>query len=103
MLNSPIDIAETTRALQRAKTGISFGVDALHNEVLKHPQLLYSLQRFNNACYDNNIVPSVWYQSIICPILKRGKDSKYPLNYRAICLMSTVANVFSDIINNRIL
>ena len=102
MLNSPIDIAETTRALQRAKTGKSIGVDKLPNEVLKHPQLLYSLHRLYSACYDNNIVPSVWYQSIICPILKRGKDSKYPLNYRAICLMSTVAKVFSDIINNRI-
>jgi len=102
ILNSPLDIEETRNALQRAKLGKAVGVDNLPNEILKRPELLHVLHRLYSTCYEQNVIPTPWYKSIICPIPKKGKDSRYPLNHRAISLMSTVAKVFSDIINNRI-
>ena len=56
-----------------------------------------------SACFENNTIPSPWYQSIIHPILKKDKDCRVPSNYRAISLMSTVAKVSSDIVNTRIM
>ena len=92
-----MDIEETWRALHRAKVGKAVGVDSIPNE--KQPELLH---RLYSVCYEQNVIPTLWYKTIICPIIKRGKDSRHPLNHRAISLMSTVAKVFSDIINNRI-
>ena len=99
ILNSPLDIEETRRALHRAKVGKAVGVDNIPNEILKRPELLHVLHRLYSVCYEQNVIPTLWYKTIICPILKRGKDSRHPLNHRAISLMSTVAKVFSDIIN----
>ena len=45
----------------------------------------------------------MWYKSILNPIPKKGKDHKIPLNNRTISLISTVAKVFSCILNNRLL
>ena len=44
----------------------------------------------------------MWYKGIIHPILKTGKDPLLPLSHRGISLMSTVAKIFSAIINNRL-
>ena len=60
------------------------------------------LHKFYQYCFENSIVPDCWYRSIIQPIHKRGKDPLNPLSYRGISLMSTVAKIFSTILNNRI-
>jgi hypothetical protein len=101
-LNSPISREETKTALRRAKQGKSTGIDNLPNEILKHPELFNMLHKLFDSCLRHNVIPSTWYKAIICPILKNGKDKRDPLNYRAISLMSTVAKLFSDIINSRI-
>ena len=90
------------RLAPQTLTHPQFVTDNLPNEILKHPHLLALLHRFFCSCFDNNVIPSVWYKSIICPVLKKDKDSRYPANYRAISLMSTVAKLFSDIVNSRI-
>jgi len=54
------------------------------------------------VCFTNGIVPNLWCRSIIHPILKSGKDYREPLSYRSISLMSTVAKMFSYILNKRI-
>ena len=48
------------------------------------------------------MVPRLWLQGIINPILKRGKNPLFPTNHRGISLMSSVCKAFSSIINNRI-
>ena len=101
-LNAPLSRNETKMSLKRAKTGKSTGTDNLPNEILKRPQLFEVLHKLFDACLTNNVIPATWYKAIICPILKKGKDRRYPLNHRAISLMSTVAKLFSDIINSRI-
>ena len=48
------------------------------------------------------MIPSTWYKAIIRPILKKGKDPLFPLSHRGINLMSTIAKVFSSILNKRL-
>jgi hypothetical protein len=64
ILNSPLDIDEMRKALQRAKLGKATGIDKIPNEIHKHPGLLYALHRLYCACYDKNIIPSIWCKSI---------------------------------------
>ncbi|MES9880684.1 MAG: reverse transcriptase family protein [Sedimenticola sp.] len=44
----------------------------------------------------------MWYKTIIHPILKKDKDYRDPLGYRAISLMSTITKLLSYILNTRI-
>ena len=80
IMDSPLDVEETRKALQRAKLGKATGIEKIPNEILKQPNLLYALHHLYFTCYDKNIIPSMWYTSILSPILKKGKYSRYPLN-----------------------
>ncbi|CAG2212577.1 unnamed protein product [Mytilus edulis] len=100
-LNDDINIEETKSAMKRLKSGKSVGVDNLPNEILKNENLLHILTKLFNLCFTSGIVPSLWCKSIICPILKSGKDYRDPYGYRGISLMSTVAKLFSSILNSR--
>ena len=55
------------------------------------------------VCFENGLVPSEWGNANIQPILKPGKDKTVPLNYRGISLMSTVAKLYSSILNARLM
>ena len=102
-LDAPITHQETVNALKQCKNGKAVGVDNLPNEILKVPALQKMLHELYRACYETNKIPSIWYKALIHPILKRGKDPMFPLNHRGISLMSTIAKVFSAIINHRLM
>ena len=102
-LNEPISFEETKRALMNLKNGKAVGLDNLPNEILKNDRLTNILNELFNVCFCYGIVPDNWCLSIICPLLKKGKDQYDPLNYRSISLMSTVAKTFSQILNNRLM
>lgn len=52
-------------------------------------------------CFQHGITPSVWNKSIIKPMPKSAKaDSKVPLNYRGIRLISAVYKLYSGVLNN---
>ena len=93
---------EVRRAIKHSKNGKSTGIDNISNEILKNPKLLNPLHKLYQYCFENSVVPDCWYRSIIQPIHKKDKDPLNPLNYRGISLMSTVAKIFSTILNNRI-
>ena len=101
-LNRTIPIQETVTALQCTRNGKAVGVDNIANEILKVPGLQVCLHDLYSACFEMNIVPTMWYQAIIHPILKRGKSPLFSLSYRGISLMSCVCKVFSSILNNRL-
>lgn len=55
------------------------------------------------SCFESHIIPSVWQQAIICPILKdSNSDPRVPLNYRGISLLSTIYKMNSSTLNNRL-
>ena len=101
-LNDPITIDEKKGAIQALKLGKSVGIDNLPNEILKKEKLITILNELFNLCFLNAIIPELWSKSIIVPILKPGKDYRDPYGYRSISLMSTVAKLFSTILNKRI-
>ena len=101
-LNAPITLQETHNAILAAKNGKAVGIDNVANEIIKLPVLQGILHKLYQTCFEKNLIPSIWYKAIIQPILKRGKDPLLPLNHRGISLMSTVAKIFSAIINKRL-
>ena len=55
-------------------------------------------------CLDSGKIPSVWTKAIISPIPKSStSDSRIPMNYREISLISCVAKIYSSILNARVL
>ena len=72
--------------------------------ILKNPpgQSFMLLSGSAHLSYISAPLPSVWLKSIIHPILKNGKDSRNPVSYRSISLMSTIAKLFNRIINTRL-
>ncbi|XP_076072119.1 uncharacterized protein LOC143043825 [Mytilus galloprovincialis] len=101
-INDQISLEETKQALRSVKLGKAVGIDNLPNEILRNDNLTNVLHELYNTCFCNGIVPDVWCQNIIQPLLKKGKDYRDPLSYRCISLMSTVAKVFSHILNKRL-
>ena len=101
-LNSPISLQETVNALRATKNGKALGIDNVANEILRLPALHDVLHKLYQKCFETNMIPSTWYKAIIHPILKKGKDPLFPLSHRGISLMSTIAKVFSSILNKRL-
>ena len=70
-LNRPITAEEVRRSVSAAKTGRTVGIDNLPNEVLKSDTLIPVLLTSIKACLEHGVVPSIWYKTIISPILKK--------------------------------
>ena len=101
-LNDDITLEEIENAASILNLGKSVGVDNIPNEILRNKVLYPIIRQLFNACFNLGVVPSQWNKSIICPILKPGKDSRDPYSYRSISLMSTVAKLFNSVLNNRL-
>lgn len=89
----------------KSKNGKSSGVDEIPYEVLKYDCVIDSevIHRLFMLCFESHIIPSVWRQAIICPILKdSNSDPRVPLNYRGISLLSTIYKMYSSILNHRL-
>ena len=55
-----------------------------------------------NVCFTGNKIPKIWRQSKIIAILKPGKDSAIPKNYRPISLLCHTYKLYERMILNRI-
>ena len=56
-----------------------------------------------NTCFIENKIPKIWRQSKIIAILKQGKDSAIPKNYRPISLLCHTYKLYERLILNRVL
>ncbi len=102
-LNRDLGREEVLKAIENAEFKKAFDIDELPNMVLKATSLFDLLYCLLKTCFDHSIVPSVWFKSIITPILKSPKDDpKVPLNYQGMSLLSSVYKLYSSILNNRI-
>ena len=101
-LNYTISKAEVEKVVYSAKNGKSVGPDKIPYEVLRNPTMISVLHEMFNLCLDTGILPTIWRQSLISPILKdKHSDNRIPLNYRGISLISTVSKLYSCILNRR--
>ena len=55
-----------------------------------------------NTCFIENKIPKIWRQSKIIAILKPGKDSAIPKNYRLISLLCHTYKLYERLILNRV-
>ena len=55
-----------------------------------------------NVGFTGNMIPKIWRQSKIIGILKPGKDSAIPKNYRPISLLYHTYKLYERMILNRI-
>ncbi|VDH94472.1 Hypothetical predicted protein [Mytilus galloprovincialis] len=102
LCNENMSVEETEETMRLVKLGKAVGVDNLLNKILCNTILTVPLQKLFDMCFTHGIVPSPWCQSIIYPIFKGGKDCRDQLGYLGISLMSTVAKMFSSILNRRL-
>lgn len=94
---------ELNKICSQIKIGKAAGPDIIPNEVLKHEGIRELLLSFVNMCFMNNIIPTIWRQSIIAPIPKSSsKDPCIPLNYRGISLLSCFYKLYTSLLNHRL-
>ena len=88
-------------ALKNNKTA---GRDDVLVEKLKHLGQKDNkwLHTMLNICFTGNNIPKIWRQSKIIAILRPGKYSAIPKNYRPISLLCHTYKLFERIILNRI-
>ena len=80
------------------------GCDDIHYQFLKHLPFrsLDSLLRIFNQIWHTGILPDSWKEAIVIPILKPGKDSTNPANYRPIAVTSCICKTMERMVNDRL-
>ena len=99
----PFSEGEYNKGVAALKNNNAAGRDDILVEQLKlgpkaHKWLLTML----NICFMENKIPTIWRQSKIIAILKPGKDSSIPKNYRPISLLCHTYKLYERMILNRI-
>ena len=61
------------------------------------------LHAFLPTCWLNEILPSIWKQSVVIPILKQGKPKSAITSYRPVALTSHAGKIMEKIILKRLL
>ena len=86
------------------KNNKAAGRDDILVEQLKHlgPKAHKWLLTMLNICFMENKIPTIWRQYKIIAILKPGKDSSIPKNYRPISLLCHTYKLYERMILNRI-
>ena len=66
----------------------------------KYPPVIAIIHKIFQLIFDTSIIPSVWRQSIICPLLKEpSSDRSAPMNYRGIRLLSSISKLYTSLRN----
>ena len=86
------------------KNNKAAGRDDILVEQIKHlgPKAHKWLLTILNICYMENKIATIWRQSKIIAILKPGKDSSIPKNYRPITLLCHTYPLYERMILNMI-
>ena len=103
-MEQPITQTELTSALQRLKTRKSPGPDLISNEMLTHlgSTAQGKLLEIFNSSWNQGVLPQIWREAIMKPLLKTGKDPKKASSYRPISLTSCVGKTMERIVNERL-
>ena len=100
----PFSEGEYNKGVAALKNNKAAGRDDILVEQLKHlgPKAHKWLLTMLNICFMENKIPTIWRQSKIIAILKPGKDSSIPKNYRPISLLCHTYKLYERMIMNRI-
>ena len=100
----PFSEIRVLKSIATLKSNRAAGRDYVLNEQLKHlgQKANKWLDRMLNVCFTGNKIPKIWRQSKIIAILKPGKDSTMPKNYKPITLLCHTYKLYERMILNRI-
>ena len=95
---------EYRKGIAALKNNKAAGIDDILVEQLKNlgPKAYKWLHTMLNTCFIENKIPKIWRQSKIIAILKQGKDSAIPKNYRPISLLCHTYKLYERLILNRV-
>lgn len=101
--NSPFTINELIYHLKKA-TNTSPGPDHITYDMLKHlsRSSILNLLKIYNRIWEERIFPNAWYEAIVIPFPKPGRDPRNPKNYRPIALTSCLCKLFEKMVNARL-
>ena len=100
----PFSEGEYNKGVAALKNNKAADRDDILVEQLKHlcPKAHTWLLTMLNICFMENKISTIWRQSKIIAILKPGKDSLIPKNYRPISLLCHTYKLYEIMILNRI-
>ena len=103
-LDYSISNKEIFHCIKLLKNCKSAGTDSIINEVLKAiaEEILQALNTLFNLIYNSGQYRSNWRQALIVPIFKKTGDHNDPNCYRGIALISCLAKLFNNILNERL-
>ena len=103
-LDYSISNKEILHCIKLLKNCKSAGTDSIINEVLKAiaEEILPALNKLFNLIYNSGQYPSNWRQALIVPIFKKKGDQDDPNCYRGIALISCLAKLLNNILNERL-
>ena len=88
-LNRDTTNLEVEKALKLSKNGKAVGIDNLPNDILKCLHVKDVLHSLFNKCFQYGIVPNILSQTLVCPIVKPGKDPR--ISYK---LSWNISNIY---------
>ena len=103
-MHQPLRLGELQRALKKLKPRKSPGPDGITNQMLIHlgsAAVCKLLQIYNHSC-EQWVLPQIWREATMIPILKKGKDPKKANSYRLVSLTSCVVKTMERIVNERL-
>ena len=103
-LNGDITEADVRHALNNLKNGKAAGPDGIPNDLMRIAvySIIHCLVQLFNEIFKSSSYPSVWAKAIIQPFYKKG-DTTNPDSYRVIFLLSCVSNLYTSVINSRLI
>ena len=103
-LTSPINEAETERALKGMKGGKTVGSDEIPAEVWKCLGWfgVVTLCKLFNSIMITETIPSAWRDSILVPIFKEKGDIQECKNYRGIKLLTHTFRIWERVLDRRV-
>ena len=93
-------IQQTTEVLKKCKSSKALGPDKISNLHLKHLGDFGTayLTCIFNLSLDTGLIPDIWKQSVIIPLLKPGKDPSVSTSYRPVSLLSPAIKVMERLL-----
>ena len=82
---------------------VNGNIDPLPNEIFKNDISMQLLLSLFSKCFKYGMRPSVHGKATIFPLVKNAEnDSRVPLLYRGISLLSHVGKMYTALLNNRL-
>ena len=103
-LNGAIELKEVAASIKRLQRGKAEGSDGIAAEVLKEggEKMAECLHQLCRIMFTRGEVPMEWLRGVLVPLHKDG-DTRAPLNYRPITLLSIAGKVYTGVLQARLI